>query len=53
MILPSIINNNYNYPPLAILCGPFPSSGLLMCQNESSCNTFHMKMIFICMKMDV
>ena len=32
---------------------PFPSSGLPLSQNESSCKTFNMKMSLICMKMDV
>ena len=32
---------------------PFPSSGLPLSQNESSCKTFHMKMSLICMKMNL
>ena len=32
---------------------PFPSSGLSLSQNESSCETFHMKMSLICMKMNL
>ena len=32
---------------------PFPSSSLPLCQNESSCKTFDMKMSLICMKRDV
>ena len=27
---------------------PFPSSGLPLCQNESKCETIHMKMCFSC-----
>ena len=32
---------------------PFPSSLLRLFQNESSCNCFHMKMSWICIKINV
>ena len=32
---------------------PFPSSGLSLSQNESSCKTFHMEMSLICMTTSV
>ena len=38
---------------LASFNSQFPSSGLSLSQNKSSCKTFLMKMSLICMKMNL